>query len=161
MKIVEQYSLPTDPDALLQTKRRVFEEKISQFIPPHKGVKESLPLVSHLELAVATSSNRKGAMISLQGAGIFHFFKNVVTADDVLKHKPFPDCYLKAVESLGLQPAECVGIEDSVSGVKAAKTAGLFVIGVSTSIPAHHLVEADLVLDNTPTAIQWILEQTN
>ena len=156
-KIIEQYQLPTQVDTLLQAKRRVFEEKIAQGVPPHKGVKESIPLLYHYDLAVATSSNRSGAMLSLKGAGLFHFFKDVITADDVLNHKPHPDCYLKAVQSLGFMPSDCIGIEDSASGIKAAKAAGLFVIGVSTSLPAHYLTEADLVLENTEGAINWIL----
>lgn len=76
-------------------------------------------------------------------------------------HKTHPDCYLKAVKGLDLLPVDCVGIEDSTSGVKAAKTAGLFVIGVATSIPAHLLMEADLILENTEGAIRWILNHTN
>ena len=99
-------------------------------------------------------------MISLKGAQLFDFFQSVVTADDVLNHKPNPDCYLKAAESLGFAPSQCVGIEDSVSGIKAAKAAGLFIIGVSTSLPAHYLTDADLVLENTEEAIQWILKNT-
>lgn len=126
-------------------------------MPPHKGVKEAIPLLHRYDLAVATSSNRSGAMLSLKGAGLFDFFKDVITADDVLKHKPNPDCYLKAAQSLGFKPSDCIGIEDSASGIKAAKAAGLFVIGVSTSLPAHYLTEADLILENTEGAIHWIL----
>ena len=120
-------------------------------------MKKSLPLLHAYDLAVATSSNRSGALMSLQGAGLYPFFKHVITADDVLNHKPNPDCYLKAAESLGFKPSECIGIEDSVSGIRAAKAAGLFIIGVSTSLPAHYLTDADLILDNTEEAIQWIL----
>ncbi len=159
MKIVEQYQIPTDATSLLNDKRRVFEAKIAQGVPPHKGVRELLPLLKHLKLAVATSSNRNGAMMSLKGAELFDFFQSVVTADDVLNHKPNPDCYLKAVNNLGLLPQECIGIEDSVSGIKAAKAAGLFVIGVATSLPPQYLTHADLVLDSTEVAIRRILEQ--
>ena len=158
-KIVEEYNIPTDADTLLRDKRRIFEAKIAQGVPAHKGVKELMPLLHPFDLAVATSSNRSGAMISLEGAGLIHFFKNVVTADDVLNHKPNPDCYLKAAENLGFHPSECIGIEDSVSGIKAAKAAGLFIIGVATSLPAHFLTDADLVLENTEGAMRWILEK--
>jgi beta-phosphoglucomutase len=160
-KIVQDYNIPADSDTLLRDKRRVFEAKITQFVPAHKGIKELLPLLNHYHLAVATSSNRSGALLSLKGAGIIDFFQHVVTADDVVRHKPNPDCYIKAAESLGLHPSECYGIEDSVSGIKAAKAAGLFIIGVATSLPAHYLTEADLVLENTATAITWILDNNN
>ncbi len=157
-KIIEQYDIPTQADTLLQTKRQIFEDKIAKGVPPHTGVREGLPLLHRFDKAVATSSNRSGAMISLKGAGLFHFFKDVITADDVLNHKPNPDCYLKAAQSLGFLPSACIGIEDSVSGIKAAKSASLFVIGVATSLPAHYLTDADLVLENTEEAIKWILK---
>lgn len=158
-KLVQDYNLPIEPDTLLQQKRQVFESKIAESVLAHKGVKEHLPLLNAYGLAVATSSNRSGALMSLHGAGLFDFFKYIITADDVLKHKPNPDCYLKAAECLGFSPSECIGIEDSVSGIKAAKAAGMFVIGIATSLPAHYLTEADLVLENTEGAIQWILGQ--
>lgn len=156
-KLVQDYNLAVAPDKLLQDKRRVFEAKITESVLAHKGVKELMPLLHTYGLAVATSSNRSGALMSLQGAGLYDFFQYVITADDVLNHKPHPDCYLKAAHSLGFSPVDCIGIEDSVSGIKAAKTAGMFVIGIATSLPAHYLTEADLVLPNTEGAIQWIL----
>ncbi len=157
-KIVHDYNVPASADTLLQDKRRVFEAKITKNVPAHKGVKELLPMLNRFRLAVATSSNRSGAMLSLKGAGIYDYFQQVITADDVIRHKPNPDCYQKAAESLGLKPSECMGIEDSVSGIKAAKAAGLFVIGVATSLPSHYLTEADLVLENTEGAIKWIMD---
>jgi HAD superfamily hydrolase (TIGR01509 family) len=157
-KLIEQYQIPTQGETLLQAKRQVFEAKIAKGVPPHKGVKSGLPKLKNFDKAVATSSNRSGAMLSLKGAGLYHFFKDVITADDVLNHKPNPDCYLKAAQSLGFLPSECIGIEDSVSGIKAAKAAGLFVIGVATSLPAHYLTDADLVIENTEGAIKWILK---
>jgi beta-phosphoglucomutase len=157
-QIVEKYNIPAQSDALLYEKRAVFEAKIKQSVPAHKGVKEHLPLLQSLDMAVATSSNRSGAMISLEGAGLIHFFKNIVTADDVALHKPNPDCYIKASLDMGHDPSVCIGIEDSVSGIKAAKAAGLYVIGVATSLPKSYLTEADRILDNTELALQWILE---
>jgi HAD superfamily hydrolase (TIGR01509 family) len=157
-KIIQEFNIATDADKLLQDKRRVFEAKIAQGVPSHKGVKELMPKLHNFDKAVATSSNRSGAMISLEGAGLISYFKKIVTADDVLNHKPNPDCYLKAAHDLGFEPSECIGIEDSVSGIKAAKAAGLFIIGVATSLPAHYLTEADLVLENTEGAMLWILE---
>jgi beta-phosphoglucomutase len=159
-KLVQDYNLPIAPDIILQDKRQVFESKIAKSVLAHKGVKESLALLHDYGLAVATSSNRTGAMMSLQGADLYDFFKYVITADDVLNHKPNPDCYLKAATNLGFLPSECIGIEDSVSGIKAIKAAGMFAIGVATSLPAHYLTEADLVLPDTEGAIRWILENT-
>ena len=158
LKMIENYNLPIAADKLLQDKRRIFEAKIAQHVPAHKGVKVGLPLLKNFGLAVATSSNKSGALMSLKGAELYDFFQYVISADDVQNHKPAPDCYQKAAASLGFDPSECIGIEDSVSGIRAAKAAGMFVIGIATSLPAHYLTDADLVLENTEGAIQWILD---
>jgi HAD superfamily hydrolase (TIGR01509 family) len=153
MQLVKNYNLDVEPAVFLEKKRRVFEAKIIESVKAYSGVKEGLALLDGYGLAVATSSNRSGAMLSLKSAGLYDFFKYIITADDVLNHKPNPDCYLKAAESLGFLPSECIGIEDSVSGIKAAKAAGMFVIGISTSLPVHYLTEADIVFPDVASAL--------
>lgn len=57
--------------------------------------------------------------------GLLHYFEIIITGDDVEKVKPAPDLYVKAIEVLGIQPAEAVAFEDSSNGLQAALTAGL------------------------------------
>jgi beta-phosphoglucomutase-like phosphatase (HAD superfamily) len=71
-------------------------------------------------------------------------FDAIVTADDVPAPKPAPDCYLAAARALGAPPADCVALEDSATGVAAARAAGMFVVGVP-SFPGVVLAQADLV----------------
>ncbi|HEX5798687.1 MAG TPA: HAD-IA family hydrolase, partial [Gaiellaceae bacterium] len=77
-------------------------------------------------------------------AGVAELFEVVVTADEVAEPKPSPDVYLRACELLGASPAAAIGLEDSPTGVAAARAAGLYVIGVP-SFPGVLLDEADLV----------------
>jgi beta-phosphoglucomutase-like phosphatase (HAD superfamily) len=68
----------------------------------------------------------------------------VVTADQVAEPKPSPDAYLRACELLGAAPSRSIALEDSPTGVAAARAAGMFVIGIP-SFPGVLLDEADLV----------------
>ena len=80
--------------------------------------------------AVATSSSREKAHHHLQAAGLLHGFDIVVTRDDVARGKPFPDLYLHAASRLGFAPGECLALEDSYNGVRAANAAGVPVVMV-------------------------------
>jgi beta-phosphoglucomutase-like phosphatase (HAD superfamily) len=86
-------------------------------------------------------------------------FDAVINGLEVARKKPFPDIYILAAERIGLTPAECLVVEDAVSGIKAAKAAGCKCLAVLTSFQASDLTEADWIcdsLDNVPgEAISW------
>jgi sugar-phosphatase len=74
----------------------------------------------------------------------------VVTASDVERGKPFPDPWLEAARRLGVDPAECLVVEDSVAGLRAAREAGCRgLVGVLGTTPREELEEvADVVIDD-------------
>lgn len=92
------------------------------------------------------ASNTRAALVRriLAGAGMSDTFDVVVTGDEALP-KPAPDLYLLACHRLGVGPADSVALEDSPTGVTAAKAAGLTVIGVPSAEEVP-LPEADLVV---------------
>ena len=73
----------------------------------------------------------------------------VITGSDVKNKKPDPEIFLKAAEAAGIAPANALVIEDAVSGVQAAKAAGMACIGVTTSFSRKILFDAgaDYVID--------------
>ena len=79
----------------------------------------------------------------MRAAALDGAFAVVVTADQVREAKPAPDVYLEACRRLGASPAEAIALEDSPTGVAAARAAGLYVIGVP-SLPGLAL-DADVV----------------
>ena len=88
----------------------------------------------------------------LTGAGLRERFDVIVGADDVIRSKPAPETYERAVELLGAAgtvatPSTCVAIEDSVWGIEAAHAAGLPCVAVTHSYPAEALASADVVLN--------------
>lgn len=80
---------------------------------------------------VVTSKSTWATQRALERTGISAYFDTVITADDVVHHKPRPDPILKALEGLGLQSKEALYVGDSMFDVEAAQAAGVEVVGVS------------------------------
>lgn len=78
-----------------------------------------------IPFAIATSSHRHNALLSLRGAGLAHRFHIVVTGDQVRVGKPAPDIYLEAARRLAVDSTACVAFEDSEPGLMAATRAGM------------------------------------
>lgn len=100
-----------------------------------------------LPLALATSAEHDWVMHRLELLGLSKAFDTVVTGDQVRNPKPDPEIYLTAVAALGVAPHEALGLEDSPSGIRSARAAGLFTVAVRTAwIPesaqadAHHVI---------------------
>jgi HAD superfamily hydrolase (TIGR01509 family) len=96
-------------------------------------------------LGIASNSPRYLVTDALATAGLSDAFDSVVTADDVAHAKPAPDIYLRACELLGVAPADALALEDSTSGVAAAKAAGLTCIAVPL-FPETDVSAADRVI---------------
>jgi HAD superfamily hydrolase (TIGR01509 family) len=99
-------------------------------------------------IGLATNSGREFATRALRAAGLYEHFDAVVSAEDVEHPKPAPDVYLAAAAAVGAEPEECVALEDSETGVAAARAAGMTVIGVPSfpgiALDAAHLVAPSL-----------------
>jgi mannitol-1-/sugar-/sorbitol-6-phosphatase len=94
---------------------------------------------------VVTSGRRNLAASRLELAGI-PSPPTMVTASDVTKGKPHPEPYLKGAELLGVNPAECLVIEDAPAGIRSAHAGGMKVIALASTFPASALSEADAVV---------------
>lgn len=102
-----------------------------------------------LRLAVASSSRTGWVEVALEKLGVRGYFDQVVTGDMVTRSKPDPQIYLLAAERLGVDPRDCLAIEDAPKGVESAHAAGMTVIGVKTEYTAHlALPGAAVVLDD-------------
>jgi len=102
-----------------------------------------------LKLSLATSADRVKVDVNLREIGLpAGSFDTIITGLDVRNKKPFPDIYLKAAESLGISPGNCLVVEDAVSGIQAGKNAGCRCLGVTTSFNASALKDADWIVDS-------------
>ena len=96
--------------------------------------------------ALATSTTREMLNIKLKAVNIQSMFDIVVAGDDVRNFKPAPDIYYRAMNLLGIESDSCIAIEDSPSGIKAAKGAGIYTIAKKNININLDQSKADLVL---------------
>ncbi|MGW8288651.1 MAG: HAD family hydrolase [Candidatus Bathyarchaeia archaeon] len=116
------------------------------------GVTELLEeLHGKTKIALATMSNRKVVDTLLPAKKIEGYFDVAVTADDVGKPKPDPEIFLVVAAKLGVKKEDCVVVEDSVFGVRAAKTSGMWCIAVASGVYSREELEKenpDLIIDS-------------
>ena len=103
-----------------------------------------------IKTAVVTSSNK----MKMQAVYASHkefksLFDVILTSEDFDKSKPEPDCYLKGAAIFGVNHDECLVFEDSFNGLKAGRSAGMYVIGLATTNPADAIQPyADYVISD-------------
>jgi beta-phosphoglucomutase len=115
--------------------------------------------------ALATQSHREQARRVLDILGLANEFDVVVTRDDVEHGKPDPEMHLLAARELGVAPEECLAIEDSPAGVKAALAAGTEIAAVTTDLTRQkfrdtHLLDRSHVVDDPrtlPTVVRHLI----
>ena len=139
-----------DADALEIAARDAFR----QLAPMAQGFADTFALVGRLEadgvpMAVATNGLRWRLDVLLGAVGLERLRPVSVTADEVARPKPAPDLYVAAAELAGTDPARCVVLEDSPTGVAAAKAAGCLVVAVDRGMfDRSRLVAADVVVEH-------------
>jgi beta-phosphoglucomutase-like phosphatase (HAD superfamily) len=100
-----------------------------------------------LALAVASSSSREWVESHLRRLGLLDAFSVLRCSDDVASVKPDPELYLSVCQALAVPPAQSIAIEDSLHGIRSAKTAGLYCVSVPNALTRHLSMDAaDLVL---------------
>ena len=130
------------PDFDAPAFRRAFDAALEKRalqgdIPPKQGARA---LLAHLQKAglpraVASSSWQARVELCLRNAGLLDFFSVLVTGDQVTHSKPDPEIFLLAAKRLGVAPAECLVLEDSLNGIKAGRAGGMQVCMVPDLLP--------------------------
>ena len=141
--LIQEYDMQdVTVDALIQQKRDTYATLIDE-LHPITGVMAFIQYVAiHFRLALTTSASRRNQELAFQKFNLYPFFETVVTSNDITHPKPHPEPYQVTTEKLGLEPPECIVIEDSVNGVISASTAGCVVVGITTSFDEAALREA-------------------
>ena len=93
-------------------------------------------------LALASSTSGAAVERQLTAAGVIDYFETRTTGEMVEHSKPDPEIYLKACQSLGVEPKECVAVEDSPNGIRSAHKAGIPVIMIPDKIKPTEEIEA-------------------
>jgi len=127
-----RFDLPDSPESIMQEWTDMVSHHYENDIPLKPGVKNLIEALANkgFIIGLGTSNSYELAVKSLKHNGIWHYFRTAVTGDEHLKGKPFPDIYLLAAQRLDLEPAECLVIEDTLTGVQAGKAAGMTVYAI-------------------------------
>lgn len=150
-RIAGKYNRKVDFDSLYNDKNKKYHETIDAGIQPVAGLKNLLELIKGnlLKIGLASASSLMNINFILNKLKIVELFDVIVGIDLVKRGKPYPDIFLLAAERLNVIPKECIVIEDSPNGVKAAKKAGMRCIGFTgTHNKEVNLSEADITVDD-------------
>ena len=157
----EELGVPDSPDEVAAELVRRMLARYRERLPLIDGAVEAVRRVAaRWPLAIASSSNRPLIDAVVEIAGLEPYFRATVSSEEVPRGKPEPDVYLEAARRLGVEPRSAAAIEDSHSGIRSAKAAGMRVVALpNPSFPPDDdaLAQADVVLRNlaelTPDAI--------
>lgn len=124
-----------DPDLterLFEHQAGIFMEAMERDLELKPGAAEAIAAAKERGLGVvlATSSGREYSTNNMTRFGLMDSFDVTVFKEDIENHKPAPDVYLVAAERLGVDPAQCIAVEDSFNGVRAGAAAGMHVVMV-------------------------------
>jgi HAD superfamily hydrolase (TIGR01509 family) len=150
--IKEKAKLHQSVDELKELEKQLkFKTLQETDLIPTEGVVDFLDLLKtrHATLAMASSGLRKNIDLILGKLKVTRYFNLIVSGEEVAKGKPEPDIFLKVSDHFKKKPADCIVIEDSTNGVKAAKAGGMTCFAYFNPTSGNqNLTKADLVFDH-------------
>ena len=122
---------PEEVDRMARHKEDLYREIAARQLPAMPGAADFVHQLSEAGFPLAVGSSGPGDNVHfvLDRLGVVPCFKGIVSGTDVVHGKPAPDIFLRCAEEMNLPPARCVVLDDSQSGVTAARTAGMKIIG--------------------------------
>lgn len=152
-KIRQSFGIETETQDLVQAKRNLFNDAFDtqEDLTLLPGVENLIKDLHRggMRLIVASSASKVTIDRVFRRFGLYSYFTDILSGEDFPFSKPDPAIFLKAWEISGNEKSECVVIEDSKNGVKAANSAGIFCIGYrSENSKAQDLSTADMIVDH-------------
>lgn len=161
-RMAENYDFLIDLEKATTRTYDIYLELINGKLNPLPGAKEFINNCKKLgkKVAIATSADIRKAVGNLAEIKIPpETFDAIITANNVTHTKPAPDIFLLAAENLGLDPTECLVVEDALSGIQAAKAAGAKCLAITSSFTPEILISADFYAPNLAhvpaEAVNW------
>lgn len=129
--LVRELDLPISPREAMRMRNDLMREKMRTDLKAMPGLNHIIDaFFGRLKLAVSTGAPREFLDMAVDQLGMRDRFDVLQASDEIIKGKPDPEIFLRTCDRLGLEPEECVVLEDSENGVRAARRAGCFVIAV-------------------------------
>ena len=151
---IESFQLELPPSINLSElyleKDLVYQKLARNNLESFPGVVELLDYLqdTSLTITVASSGTHDKINFNLQQGKLDKYFSLITSADEVQQGKPHPDLFLLSAQKMNLDPERCMVLEDSVSGIKAAKAAHMTTVGVTNSFSKEILHDsgADVIV---------------
>ena len=141
--VIDEHKLTIPPRTLQKEKEVLFHQLVVRKNQTFPGIEAGLRrLHGRVPIAIATNSAERDTFFLFQTTPIQQYMEAVFTADDVRELKPAPEMYLMAANRLGARPEACLVMEDSPAGSLAARRAGMYVIGLTSSQPKAKMSSA-------------------
>ncbi len=160
-ELAQQHGNSLTPDDLWKRLRELWRITY-QKVELAPGVKQLLPALHRAgyPLAVASASDRAWIERWMSTFYLLPYFQAIASSDDVTHNKPAPDVYLFAAQQLGVSPQDCLVFEDSLTGVKSAKAAGMTVVAVPSHITQNlDFSHADVIIAGLEVVtLEWLAE---
>ena len=139
-KVVEEHTL----EELTIGKESMYREMYRPHIAPIAGLIELLHAAKEagVKCAIGSSGCRENVEMILEGLNIADLMDVTISGSDVTHGKPHPEIFATAIERMGLNPEECIVVEDAVNGILAGVAAGCKCIGITTTATAEELKAA-------------------
>lgn len=134
--------------------RKIQKEMYQKLIESAPLLSKTIALVkelhkSNVKLALTTSSGKRGTDMVLEMAGLKGMFDLIITHEDYTKRKPDPEPYIVTARKLGVDPKDCVAVEDTSVGVESAKRAGMKCIVIPNRYTkGQDFSKADIVVES-------------
>lgn len=149
--VAEKYGLHVDIEKVKSRTYTIYREIIRGELKPLQGAVDFVLKCKSqgLKIAIATSADKVKMEANLKEIGIPpSIFDALVNGLEVENKKPSPEIYLKAAGKTAVKPMECLVVEDAVTGIRAAKSAGCRCLAVTNSFERTLLSEADWICDS-------------
>ena len=150
LAMMKEYGIDADVEELVEKRRALFIDYAKNgSLKEMPGLRGFLVYLRKkgIKIAIVSGGHRSYIEVLLGMLGLEGFFDIIVTADDIKARKPDPGPFLYAAEKLGIRPEDCLVVEDSYSGCKAAKRAGMKLVWMRPS-ESMEPPENDLVMKN-------------
>jgi HAD superfamily hydrolase (TIGR01509 family) len=160
--MINELRVPVAATDFLETKTKLFTEAAKTGLKGMPGVTESVGRLKEAGylLAIGTSLDRNYVNMVLGRLGLEVSFSVIVTGDQIKNGKPDPETYLTVAKQLGIDPSECVVLEDARSGIQSAKAAGAWCIAIENpnAVP-QDTSEADIVVQSLGEVTQDLISK--
>jgi HAD superfamily hydrolase (TIGR01509 family) len=144
------YGAKLDPELFAARKVVIYRDLVeSGQLHAFPGVRELVTALraEGIPYVLASSGSQEKIAFNLRHAGISDLFPTVISGEDFHRGKPDPEIVICSAAKLGLEPCQCAVIEDSINGLKAARAAGSFAVGITNTFSAAKIAPyADVVI---------------